>query len=82
MRLIIERQNDLVVCRVKACDHWFFTACYRGAKELLGFDFPPGAKFEFNLTASDVRRLDTIDDIGHETNINQIGGDTNGEEES
>ena len=70
MKLIIERQNDLVVCRVKACDHWFFTACYRGVKELLGFDFPIGSKFEFNLTATDIKRLD--DPIGHETSVVDI----------
>jgi hypothetical protein len=52
MKLFIERQNDLVVCKVKADDCWFFTACYRGVRELLGFAFPAGSKFELELTAT------------------------------
>jgi hypothetical protein len=52
MRLFIERQNDLVVCRLRETDHWFFTACYRGVRELLGFAFPAGSKFELELTAT------------------------------
>jgi hypothetical protein len=52
MKLFIERQNDLVVCKVRSDDCWFFTACYRGVKELLGFGFPAGSKFELELTAT------------------------------
>jgi hypothetical protein len=54
MKLFIERQNDLVVCRVKSDDCWFFTACYRGVKELVGFGFPAGSKFELDLIAKEV----------------------------
>ena len=51
MKLFIERQNDLVVCKLKKDDSWFFSACYRGVKELVGFSFPPGSKFELDLEA-------------------------------
>jgi hypothetical protein len=52
MKLFIERQNDLVICKLKENDHWFFSACYRGVRELLGFAFPVGSKFELELTAT------------------------------
>ena len=81
MKIYIERQNALVICKVKQTDRWLFTACYEGVTELLGQQFPPGAKFEVNFEATNIRRLDN----GHETNINDIlmrGGECCGEEES
>ena len=34
MKLYIERQNHLVVCKEVGTGHWFFSACYLGlAKE-------------------------------------------------
>jgi hypothetical protein len=59
MKIQIERQDDLVVCKVKPSDKWLFTACYRGTAELLKFDFPPGSKFEFDLEAKNIKEITT-----------------------
>jgi hypothetical protein len=56
VHLYIERQSELVICKLVNQDRWFFTACYEGVKELLGFDFPKGAKFEFDLEASNITK--------------------------
>ena len=54
LHLIIERQDELVICKLDKTHKWFFTACYRGVRELLGFNFPKGSSWEFDFEATNI----------------------------
>jgi hypothetical protein len=57
VKVFLERQNALVICKVKETDKWLFTSCYEGSVVLLEQEFPPGTKFEFDLKATNIKRL-------------------------
>jgi len=57
MKLYIERQNHLVICKLRLTDKWFFTACYIGAKELIGRRLKKGEAVEFEMSATNVKAI-------------------------
>ena len=50
MKIILERQDDLVVCKLKE-GKWFWTACYRGTIPLIQRTMEKGEVLEVELQA-------------------------------
>lgn len=57
MKLYIERQNHLVVCKLRLTDKWFFTACYVGAVQLIGRRLEKNEIVEFDMVAKNVKTV-------------------------
>lgn len=53
----VKRQHELCEARIGSKDSWFFSACYRGIKKLIGRKLAPNEEVMFDVTASNVREV-------------------------
>lgn len=54
MKMWVKRQHELCEARIGRKDSWFFSACYRGIKRLIGRKLAPGEEVTFEVTATNV----------------------------
>ena len=59
IKVYIQRQNELAICKLKTWHRWMWTSCYREIIPLIGTELKPDETVELVLTATQVKRIGT-----------------------
>ena len=56
VKVYLQRQDELVICKLAPDDRWFWTSCYKGIVQLIGRELRKGEAIELDLEATNVKR--------------------------